>query len=164
MKTEWIGVDPRGLRTQALECDPGPRRTTTRELPSPYDVPEGLKVTIDEDTHSVEIQFIYAGESEPLVTAVSDREVQIQIGRHSRRIHYLRLDGERIPGSRPIGDPLKALIEAIDKLIETTVYSSPDARACANYVIARAAVQENAHKAISSATARSSYGHRSSAV
>lgn len=149
MKTYWVGVDSRGLRSHALARNPDSKRSGAPELPSPYDVPEALKIKIDDDAHSAEIEFVYPGEREFLEAAVDDREVRILVGRYSRRIHCLRLDGERIPGSRPIGDPLQALIDAIDQLIQKTVCSSEDARAYANYMLARTAVQENASKAIS---------------
>ncbi|MEL6199982.1 MAG: hypothetical protein AAFR09_07225, partial [Pseudomonadota bacterium] len=148
----WIQLDPSSLRNTLLH-----KRVDTTAwgsegtLPSPYDVPEAIRITRDADQNIHVIRFFYIGEDEPAEEKSLLDDVRIRLGKHSGRIQEIELyrDQNELAHSgirTKLRDSIGQLTAVLDRLIDSVKSDGVDRaarRALANYVLAKDAVAEN---------------------
>ncbi|WP_405229552.1 hypothetical protein [Lentisalinibacter sediminis] len=147
MEEHWIQLDPRRLRG-SLKLRRGSERERAR--PSPYDVPEAIRVCRDSEQQRYSMQFVYIGDEEPSKEVRGIGDVEIRIGEHSGRLQSIEIvqnnQTDEQVGTTEADRALERLTQAIDRLIETAnrdQSTKQRIRSVTNYRLARDAVAEN---------------------
>jgi hypothetical protein len=110
---QWISMDSR----------PEPVRKKVRGaemlvMPSPYDVPEAVRVGFDFATNQLLVQFQYIETDSPVVRDVK-QIARMYIGRHSGRLLGLSIDVEGFPRNSDISRAAENLKRALRKATPT---------------------------------------------
>ncbi len=119
---------------------------------SPYDIPQAVKGSVDEENCRFRIQFRYIGGEEPLEVRDSANSVYFKIGRRSRRLY--EIDFPIDPAKEKIASLQLVLTELEDifKKLSTSLGAEKQRRA-GNYEVAKKILSKRGEKVIKQAQA-----------
>ena len=116
MKSErWIPVEPADYdephEVEALELEPG-------FFISPYDVPDGIRVTYDGELFGIHLRYLT--DEEESRRSESDRaDIHLRFGRHSNRL--IGLEASSLPPWADVRDALSAVRTRVNHFVAWTV-------------------------------------------
>lgn len=154
MVKQWISLNPFQLQVDTFRKNPD-----QSNLPSPYDIPEALRIIRDEENTTLEVDFSYIGEDEEKVLDYDRCGVKIEVGKHSRRIRSIQVESQakRDPGlhvtEAELLDHVDELMAAVDSFIEGLLgEADTEKRTIDNYRIAKEALRNNREQIATHAT------------
>ena len=116
MRSErWIPVEPADYdephEVEALELEPG-------YFISPYDVPDGIRVTYDGELFGIYLRYL-TDEEESRRTESDRADIHLRFGRHSNRL--IGLEASSLPPWADVRDVLSAVRTRVNHFVAWTV-------------------------------------------
>lgn len=137
--SEWHRINPVKFNRPRQEKIHG---TSVEVFASPYEVPIAVRGGVNLQSGNFVVEFKYIGGEEPLFVVTPTNELQLELGRNSKRIFRLEL-ASKAAGIKPtIQDVVLALDRAIADLSNKE-----------NYDLAKLVVKERADKLKAAAAA-----------
>lgn len=93
-KSDWITLDPKEIN-KPFTVEIGNMKSTVA-FQSPLDVPDAIRASFDEDSHTCTIEFKYLIDKEPLIPAETSPGLTILIGKTSKKIYKIELSQDEL--------------------------------------------------------------------
>lgn len=140
--TAWIKIDPANFGKAKRTSISG---VSVEVYSSPFDVPEAVRGFYNKTEQKFVIQFQYIGGKEPLKTNVPAENIQLTIGRHSKRLYGIEmLIDEKKLREKGTKVDTHLFLPTVDKVLDKLVQRAEAAHRTGNYKVAKEILSKRA--------------------